>query len=108
MSIYGMIKFQDLSAVKLGMANQAFVFVLYATVSTQGKLHEKSTKCLELWKNQMLLFGKLSYKSNFVGRKLKSMRPLKTYVGPFYYVEKETWLCVVDTVLNTTVTFLLM
>ncbi len=108
MAVYGMVKFQSLSAIKLGFATQIFVYILYATLSTQGSLHENSTSILESWTNQVILHRNISFRPKYFTRKLKALRPLKTYVGSFYFVTKETLFNVVDSVLDLTTTLLLM
>lgn len=111
-SIYGVVKFQDISALKLALMSLQFWFHLYADHRLCGKLHENSLKCFEEWARLISRNAgfrhRTSLNSKVVVKQIKSMPPFRVYVGASYFLRIESLLVAFDRIVNNTVTLLFL
>lgn len=111
-SIYGVVKFQDISAFKLALMSLQFWFHLYADHRLCGKLHENSLKFFEEWTRSITRKAstrqRMSLNSKVVVKQIKSTHPFRVYVGASYFLRIESLLVAFDRIVNITVTLLFL
>lgn len=111
-SIYGVVKFQDISALKLVLISLQFWFHLYADHQLCGKLHENSLKFFEEWTRFISRKAgtrhRMSLNSKMAVKHFKSMPPFRVYVGASYLLRIESLLVVFDRIVNNAVTLLFL
>lgn len=112
LSIYGVVKFQDMSVFKLAIMSLLLWHHLYADHRLCGKLHISSKQFFEEWKRAISrnakLRSKISLNSKVVLKQIKSMPSFRVYVGASYFLRIESLLFAFDRVVNNTVTLLFL
>lgn len=108
MVIYAVVKFQDLSAVKLVFASVMYYFFLYASLTSAGKAYLEFGDILKKWRINLLRIqkGVLSKNSRCMIKRLESVQPLAFYVGEFYFITIDSLLTILDEIINNTITLL--
>jgi len=83
--------------------------ILFMYTTILGQLYRASLQVKECVNERMLLNGEISnVKKKWIGRYIKSFRPLKSYIGYVNYVEQLTPLVMQDTCINQIVSLLLL
>lgn len=108
LAVDGAPKFQDLSGLKTLFSCTNYFTIIYISFNNYGDIYEISLQVLADWKknaHQNIPFGK---NKKQLMRQFNSAPPVKTYTGCFHFVTKDTFFVVMDTVVNNTVTLLLL
>lgn len=112
LSIYGVIKFQDMYVFKLVIMSLLLWHHLYADHRLCGKLHENSKQFFEEWTKVIVRKAKfrsrMTLNSKVVLKQIKSVPPFRVYVGASYFLRIESLLFAFDRVVNNTVTLLFL
>lgn len=110
LSMYVVIKFQDLSALKLVFATLVFYSFLVVFLGSCGAIHLVSAKILQKWSALILRSegGKISKSNKYLLKQIRSMHPTQSYIGSFYFVTSETMLSVINELINNTVTLMFL
>lgn len=110
LAMFVVVKFQDLSALKLVFATLVFYSCLVTFLGSAGAIYSASSEILQKWKALVIRKGKgkMSRSSKCLLKQLHSMHPIQFCIGTFYTVTGETWLSVTNDIINTTVTLLFL
>ncbi len=111
-AIYGVVKFQDMSALKVAVMSLQFWFHQYADHRLCGTFHESSQKFLEEWTRSITRKAggrnKMSLNSKVVLKHIRSMPPFRVCVGEQYFLRIESLLVAFDRIVDYTVTLLFL
>lgn len=109
LALYGLLKFQNVAAVKAGFALVVYLVRIHVTLTRFGTLYEISIKYASRWRKQLrtnVSSGRSH--SKYLLKQLNAWPPCKTFFGDFSYISSDTYLVTVDTVINNAVTLLLL
>lgn len=109
-SLYCVIKFQDLSAMKMMCGTIIYFVKVYIEIQTAVDLCGVSEELIDNWskglayKKTSNLYGNRKYLLKLVN----SFQPLKTHVGDYFFYESGTWLETVNEIVDLVVSLLFM
>lgn len=110
LALYGVLKFQDITAYKAGFSFVLYMMNIYVTFTNFGKIYEVSFKIVIDWRKQVRANARVNQKNHckLLLKQLGALPPFKTYVGDFAYFTRDTYFMAMDMVVKNTVTLLLL
>lgn len=110
LALYCVIRFQDLTAVKIVCGGVLFYLCLCANFNYFGSLYETSGDAFQKWKEVIIhrRRGSFNKDSKWMLKRLCAVTSVKTHVGIFFSITSESLLELLNDVVDSTVTLLFL